>query len=170
MALSQNTLNNGARWEVRWVGKKGGIVHKVYDEDFGGALEHYTKLKAAGRKGVTLRSMNVGFPPPKRLTNAVREKWVVVTKRGKRYKKRVEYEVNLMSDLNAKGIYWCAYCIQLRRFIDKSSRNQILFECPVCDISNYNWHIKRWNPAAKTVEFRNQRSKRGVRQRTRKRR
>lgn len=170
MSLTQNSLNNGARWEVRWVGKKGGIVHKVYDEDFGGALEHYTKLKDAQRKGVTLRCMNVGFPPPKRIIEHEVVKWQVVRRGGKRYKKKVIEHENLMEDLNAQGVWWCPYCIKLRRFVDRSDRGQILFECPVCDVSNYNWHVKRWNPTAKTVEFRNQGRKRGVRTRTRQRR
>lgn len=157
MALSQNSLNNGARWEVRWVGKKKTIVHKVFDEDFGGALELYTKLKEARRAGVTLRCMNVGFAPPRRITHHEVERWELVRKRGKRYKRKVIDVVDMMKDYNARGIWWCPYCITLRRFKDRSTQGQLLFECPVCEISNYNWHVKRWNPMAKTVEFRAQR-------------
>lgn len=155
MSLSQNSLNNGARWEVRWIGtKKKVIVHKIFAEDFGGALELFGKLKSAGRKGVTLRCMNVGFPPPKRITEHEVVKWEVVRKRGKRYKRKVVTHVDMLHDMNARGIWWCPYCIQLRRFKDMSTAGQILFECPVCEISNYNWHVKRWNPMAKTVEYR----------------
>jgi hypothetical protein len=155
VALSQNSLNNGAHWEVRWIGtKKKVIVHKVFDEDFGGALALYTKLKKAQRAGVTLRCMNVGFAPPDRITHHEVERWEVVQRRGKRYKRKVVDIVDMMRDYNARGIWWCPYCIQLRLFRDRSTPGQLLFECPVCEISNYNWHVKRWNPMAKTVEYR----------------
>lgn len=167
--ITQNSLNNGARWEVRWRGKNGNIVAKPFDDDFGKAIETYAKLQAAGKQLVTLRSCNVGFAPPDRITHHERTTYKAVMRGGKKYKKKVTEIIDLMPALNRKGVWWCPYCIQLRRFDqDRAYRAEVVMKCPVCEITNYNWHVKRWNPVAKTIEFRATRRKRGTkRQRSR---
>ena len=127
MPLSQNSLNNGARWEVLWVRPKGGWARKAFDQDFSAALRTHNLLLLSGRKGVTLRSCNVGFPLPKR------------------YEKKI-------SRLNARGVYWCPYCITLRRFaLDDYKR---FMYCPVCDATTGNFHVRQTNPKATVIGYR----------------
>ena len=166
MTLSQNALNTGARWEVRWLGKKG-LVRKRFDDDFGAALKFYCLLREGGKKVVTLRSCNVGFPPPKRITEHEVQTWEVVTRRGKKYKRRVTTTVDLMEEYNLRGIWWCPYCIKLRKFKQiKDEFGRPLTLCPVCDISNWDWYVKRYNPQAKIIEYRKRRTRGRVRRRT----
>jgi hypothetical protein len=173
MALSQDSLNNGARWEVIWVNKRHGLTRKPFDHDFGAALRTYYLLRSSGRKGVTLRCCNVGFPPPVSITRSPVTKWEIVTKRGKRYKKRiVKHEDLLETKYNPVGIWWCPYCIQLRRFKqiqDEWTRGQHMV-CPVCGITERNWHVRQYNPQAKIVEWRRRGRRKRTRSRTRVRR
>jgi hypothetical protein len=147
-----------------WKGKKGYIVEKKFDNDFAGALDAYTTLKAAGKKWVTLRCCNVGFAPPRNITHAPVATYKIVTRGGKKYKKKVITETDLMPEYNAKDVWWCPFCIKLRRFYrDTDEPYRVVMRCPVCEISNYDWHVKRWNPQAKTIEFRRARVKRSTR-------
>src|SRR5213082_95133 len=98
-----------------WLGKRG-IVEKKFDTDFGGALEAYVTLRRSGKKLVTLRSCNVGFPPPDHITHHEIVSWEIVRRKGKRFKKQVVTEVDLMMEYNEKGTWWCPYCITLRPF------------------------------------------------------
>jgi hypothetical protein len=154
---------------VLWRGKNG-WTRKPFDQDFSEALRIYVLLKSNGKTGVTLRSCNVSFPPPERITQSPVTKWTVVRRNGKRYKKKViEYEDLLQTKYNPEGIFWCPYCIKLRHFplvqgIDGSQH----YECPVCGITSRDWYVKKHNPQATVIEFRKRR--RGRRTRTRVRR
>jgi hypothetical protein len=132
--LTQNSLNNGARWEVIWLGKRR-LVRKEYGQDFSEALRTYYLLKSHGKKVVTLRCQNVGFPTPK--------------------------SVRYMQAANLKGIYWCSYCIQLRRF--KTDEFKRFMYCPVCEATTRDFHIRQANPKAVSIGY--GRSRRGRRSR-----
>lgn len=179
------------RWSVMWVVKKKGklyIIEKTFENDLSSAMELYDKAKRAGKRMVTLRSMNVGFPPPERLRPRYEQRKVdtgktkLVKKGGKTRRKRivrtVEVEVVPMSELNLKGVWWCPYCRELRRFehwdgvktdgsffkgIRDSKPTFMLHPgmyCPMCGINQNDSHVRRWNPQAALLEFRINTSKR----------
>lgn len=178
-----------ARWEVLWVKRRKGknvIICHEFENDFSGALALYLKVKGK-RPLVTLRSCNVGFPPPEKYRpHTVDQKKVVghkVVKRNGR-KKRVrivrteEVDVVPMQELNLKGIWWCPYCREMRKFqhydgFDTSSMNVLRVKkdmfvpapgmyCPICWINQNDSHVRRWNPQAVLMEFRiNTRRRRG---------
>jgi hypothetical protein len=154
MALSQNSLNNGARWEVIWrpPASSNGYAHKRFDEDFGAALKLYSKLEQAGRKGVTLRCCNIGFPPPVSITEHEQVSYKIVKRGGKRYRRKVITYEDLMPDYNARGIYWCPYCIKLRRFEADTLKRSV--HCPVCSVSTKDFYVRLHNPKATTIEWR----------------
>src|SRR5450755_1243432 len=123
-----------AKWAVHWLGKQGTIVEKKFGTDFASALHTYTLLHDAGKKWVTLRCCNAGFTCP--------------------------YTDEEMLELNMQGRWWCPYCIKLRKFYrDTDEGRKIVMKCPVCEITNYNFHVKRWNPKAKTLERRGSQSR-----------
>lgn len=166
MTLSQNSLNNGARWSVLWLGKKG-MVEKKFDEDFGGALKAYTLLLQHGKRLVTLRCCNVGFAPPLSITQHEVIRYEVITRKGKKYKRKVYDAVDLMeTKYNPAGVWWCPYCIKLRPFKhvrDWTGREHM--QCPVCKITERDFWVRRYNPQAKIIEY--TRRRRGRRSRRR---
>lgn len=130
-----------AKWEVLWI-KNGKIQRKDCGDDLTEAIRIYGVVKG-NRKGATLRCKNFGFPPPDKF----RPTEVVI--KHKRYLKIP------MKQLNAKGIWWCPYCRELRRF--KLSRSfqvggvtvrDVRHICPMCGISHRDIHVRRWNPVA----------------------
>ena len=144
-----------ARWSVMWV-SKGEIYEREYEVDLSEAVRVYVLLIRAGKKGATLRCQNVGFPPPKKF-------------RGR------------MEALNRRGIWWCPYCMKMRKF-----ENRAGFEiedvwvsygdrvkvpcCPMCDISSRDGNVMRYNPMAANLANRRKSrggKKRGGRQRKR---
>jgi hypothetical protein len=145
-------MNNGARWEVRWVKDKR-IARKGFGTDFGAALERYETLKRRGMKLVVLRCTNVGFPPPSRLTAHEIESWKIVRRNGKRYKKKVVTVVNLLEELNAEGKFWCPYCIKVLPFRLTRFGKRVAMVCPVCDVDTGNFWTKYHNPKAKELEM-----------------
>lgn len=126
-----------AKWEVLWVTTKGGkrIVSMDFDDDFVAALELYLKAKQAEKPLATLRCKNVGFPPPEKCE-------------GK------------MAGYNKQGVWWCPYCMQLRRFEkrgwtevdDTPFSSEPTYFCPICDISQYDGHVIRYNPLARKLQ------------------
>ena len=153
-----------ARWTVNWF-KKGQVIEIECGEDIARAIEIYDKAQAAGRKGVTLRCANVGFPAPKRVTEA--EAYKIVTKKVKGKKKRFKKKVivNRMRELNAKGWFWCPFCIKFRKFEqpdliwsplldDYVDNKERVFCCPMCGVTSKSWHVKMENPLIQTLEFR----------------
>lgn len=162
-ALINNHSIVNARWEVIWLGKRG-LVRKEFEHDFSDALRTYALLKSNGKKLVTLRCMNVGFPPPSHITHHEEVSWQIVTRRGKRLRRKTVTVVNLMGQHNEKGVWWCPYCIQLRPFKlkqDWTGRKHMV--CPVCGINERNFHVRQHNPKAIVVEY--SRRRRGSRRR-----
>lgn len=63
---------------------------------------------------------------------------------------------------NQKGVWWCPYCTELRKF---KYRKQYTVEgitmpdpgmyCPLCGISHRDHHVRKHNPAAQMMEYRN---------------
>lgn len=175
--LTTNGAPQRVRWEVLWVNpttKK--IERKQFGHDHSGAVKLYARVVAAGRRGVTLRSMNMGFPPPDQYAD--REEVIVsVGGKRKRGKRMIEPRVYIerMGELNLRGIWWCPYCCELRKFVFKKGRkanesrgkyhNQTVtwrmpantethLACPMCGVDQGDSHVKRYNPAAATLEYR----------------
>ena len=135
--MTEFAVQSNSRWEVMWVVKKGGeprIICKEFDHDFPSAVELYWKLKVAGKKMATLRCCNVGYGPP------------------------VKYE-NAMMAYNRQGIWWCPYCMQLRRF-EKRAWYEVderliadapKYYCPMCDISHTDGNVVKHNPLAQNL-------------------
>lgn len=158
MTLHQITGAN-SRWAVLWLVKKPGRKPYLIEKEFGSDLVEALRIRdlalAAGKKFVTLRSMNVGFPPPERLRPHYETQvtgYKVVKRKGKKYKKKVTAEVWVipMGDLNAEGKWWCPYCMKLRRFElrDGYGVDDPAYHCQICNISSRDWHVRKWNPAA----------------------
>lgn len=149
-----------ARWEVLWI-KDRRIIRKDFGTDLQGAVDLYARVSGK-RRGVTLRCRNMGFPPPDRLAD--REE-VIVRHNGRRVKgKRIiepKRYVETMDALNRRGVWWCPYCRQLRRFV---RRNGYHFEghwieragmhCPMCGVSQSDFHVRRYNPITLMIEMR----------------
>jgi hypothetical protein len=150
MPLTQNSVTMPARWAVVWVSKGRRIV-KETDDDFGEAIRLFTLLVKNGRRP-EIRCVNVGFQPPKRITQYKRYKTIVVEVNGKMKKRRTLSVVNLMQDYNQKGVWWCPYCIKLRRFKMQTVGLRDLYVCPVCGITSRDGYVVRFNPYALVVE------------------
>lgn len=140
------------RWSVMWLGKNGFIVEKDFDNDLSSALAAYVKLKDARKKWVTLRTKNVGFAPPARLTAHEEETWEIVRRRGKRFKRKVVVVTNKLIELNARGYFWCAYCHEVRMFV--RAEDEVNMMCPVCETTTRDFHIRYHNPKAVTIGMR----------------
>lgn len=180
--LSVNGIT--AQWEVMWVVVKKGekrIVCIDHGGDLVSALEMYMKVKNAGKKVATLRCKNIAFPPP--------ADWVdmepVYAKRKGKVVVVDEVQSNpptfngKMDAYNGQGIWWCPYCMKLRRFEkrgwaeveDMTFETEPQYCCPMCDISHNDWHVAKYNPLAQRIrnakKSRGRRSKSGRRKRKR---
>lgn len=137
-------------WSVFWYSaKRGKYVRKRFGEDIGAAIKFFGENQQ--RKGITLHPDNHGYPPPKRITEHERTTWSVVTRKGKKYKKKVVTVVNLMNEYNRKGIWWCSYCVKLRRFELIQTEHGPEMYCPVCKVSHRL--VKQHNPQASAIEM-----------------
>jgi hypothetical protein len=148
-------VQSNSRWEVMWSIRKGGenrIICKEFDHDFPSALELYVKINLAGKKMCTLRCCNVGYAPPER------------------------YHESMMA-YNKEGIWWCPYCMKMRRF-EKRAWYEIegkliaddpKYYCPMCDISHSDGMVRKYNPLAQAImnrkKSRGRNKKRGRRRR-----
>lgn len=128
------------KWSVFFIRKKV-INRKRFDGDYHAALEFYTKLKILEAKGgkvkqITLACDNYGFPPPDKY-------------------------INKMDKVNDKGIHWCPFCMQMRKFevsepfVGEVQHDYAGYYCPFCEISHRNELVRRYNPglAAKPHYF-----------------
>ena len=152
-----------ARWRVAWVVKRKGeivVIEKDFEHDLNAAIELYVKAKRAGKHMATLVCCNVGFPPPERLQP--HHKKVYEKKRvGKKMKKVGRLvAINPIHNLNLKGIWYCPYCRELRRFEkqDGFEVSQVLvavegLHCQICGASHRDGHVRKWNPVARSVTF-----------------
>lgn len=157
MTLTQNAVgtsgNARSRWSVYYL-RKGKWKRRRFKEDFTLALKFYTEM--VGTKGLTLHCDNVAFPPPDRLTKAEKDVFEIVKRKGKRYKKRKTVIYNKMEEYNLEGIWWCGYCIKLRRFKEIDTERGTEMCCPVCWVSNYL--TRDHNPLAYKLEYTSPRS------------
>ena len=137
-------------WSVFWYStKKKRYVRKRFREDLAAALKFFGEKDYPA---ITLHADNHGYPPPRRITEHEHITWKIVRKGGKKYKRKVVDIVNLMSEYNAKGIWWCPYCIKLRRFDLVETMRGHEMVCPVCQISSYESKTRDCNPKAIIVE------------------
>lgn len=154
-----------ARWEVIWWSRKGRrFIVKEFDTDLHSALELYTRVKQLGAPFATLRCCNVGFPPPEKYRPYIGKfkKKERVSRKGRMrtVTKIVEREVTPMMEVNLKGIWWCPYCREFRKFKlqDGAMYNGYFVPgegmyCPVCEINHINHHVRKWNPQAQRLAF-----------------
>lgn len=157
-AISPNHMPPKLNWSVMWL-RKGTVVEVWCEDDFSEAMRLYDLAKRAGKKMATLRCANYAFPPPRDYT----EREVIVRRKVGNKVKKVKTTRNVMGQANAKGWWWCPYCITFRKF-----RHQLGFRlrdtgiyvpqegmyCPMCGISHKNGFVQRWNPHAARFEHR----------------
>jgi hypothetical protein len=153
-----NARGDNIKWSVHWIqeGENGYTIREHdCDTDLGEAMKIYMRVKAAGRRMPTLRSRNVGFPPPENW-QPYYEKVVTKVKRRGRIRRIIDWEERTpMLKANAKGIYWCPYCREMRKFKKQggffvdgvfNEDTKAIF-CPICGVSHRDWHVRKWNPA-----------------------
>jgi hypothetical protein len=158
---------------VLWVVVKKGrkkVVEVDFIDDLQGAIRLYTKAKAAGKPFATMRCTNSGFPPPDKyrpyyvIKKKPTGKTKVVVKNGKRKKvkvvKREEVYREPMAAVNLKGIWWCPYCMEMRRFMKQDGFQiegvhvkEVGYHCPICGISHRDHHVRKWNPQAQRIQY-----------------
>ncbi len=141
-----------ARWELVWVSKKGRIKRKDFGDDFSGALQGFAEGQREQLRFLTLRCKNVGFPPPPELRPRT-----IVFNPPKRINGDLVYQATVrpMAKRNRAGVWWCPYCIKLRKFTKKTGfmidgievKDEAL-ACPVCSITHRDGHVRKWNPQA----------------------
>lgn len=135
------------RWSVMWLTKKGRRKEEEFEHDLNAAITRASELKAEGKRLVTIRSMNVGFPPPERYL-PYKKRVVKKVKRGRKYVKVYSYVyVRPMVTVNGKGIMWCPYCREMRKFQKYNYKGYTLECCPMCGISERDYHVRAHNPA-----------------------
>lgn len=151
--MTANGAAQRARWEVCWV--KDNKLHRVgMGPDFHEALHIYTlAVLSEDRTNVTLRCKNMGFPPPERL-----QPRVVTFDKPRRLRGAVVSEVRVvpMSKLNRQGVWWCPYCIKLRRFRFRKGYTTVEgvwvddphMSCPMCNVNHMSFDVRSWNPMA----------------------
>lgn len=166
--LAVNDAPSRANWEVLWIRNKK-VQRKDCGHDLMEAMRIFMLATEAGRKGVTLRCKNMGFPPPaKYLPYEAKmkkplDKPKIIRKDGKRYVKKFEVVVitkNPMKDLNTQGIWWCPYCMKLRRFVKRYETNvgkvrvpDTAMVCPMCGIPHRDFNVRKYNPIATQVYY-----------------
>ncbi len=150
-------------WEVLWITPAGKVKRVPFGHDYVRALGVYTKAVAQGKRAVTLRSKNMPFPPPLKYADVEK----VPLGRSKRTGKIVyetrrsdppRYLVRMMT-LNRRGIWWCPYCMKLRKFAKRNGMRvqgiwveEPHYACPMCGASHKL--VRRYNPIAAQLEAR----------------
>lgn len=134
-------------WEVIWI-VEGKTVSIDCEANLAEAVRIYTLAVRGNRRGVTLRCKNTGFAPPKKLQPYT-------------YKKTKQSEpviVEPLSSYNTRGVWWCPYCLKLRRFVKRAGFytddvyvRKSGYHCAFCGISHRDHHVRKWNPLAMRV-------------------
>jgi hypothetical protein len=173
-------VGDRCKWEVFWVVQKGGrraLVVKDFENDLSGAIDLYSKAKRAGKPFATLRSKNVAFPPPKKYQPRIEIEKKKVRRGRKIFIKRTEVIVTPMVIVNHRGIVWCPYCREFRKFSkqdgfrlqdDERMRpfrvraegiyvQQPGYYC-ICGINSEHGMVRKYNPLPPTVARRIRRS------------
>jgi len=159
--------------------RKKHFVIQSFDNDLASATKLYIKVKGLGAPLATLRCCNVGFPPPVEYRPYVQQRVVKEKRNGRVRKRLIEEEIVPMEGVNLKGVWWCPYCREMRRFKlqDGATYEGIFVEgrgmyCPVCEIAHVDHHVRKWNPQAERLVYEVRRqtkgNRRGSRRRTRK--
>lgn len=161
-----------------WVKSDGTLKQVRCGFDFSKALKIYTLAVKQQKRAATLRSDNVGFPPPLKFADTM----LVPIGRSKRTRKIVHKRVLIeppqyqtkMRKLNIRGVFWCPYCIKPRKFtrrkgyyVDNVWCEDPRLCCPVCNISHRDGHVARFNPIAVELAFRQGRTRGKKRRRRR---
>lgn len=184
-------MGDNSRWEVIWWSKKKkAFTVKTFGNDLAGAEALYARVCTLRAPFATLRCCNVGFPPPEqyrpRMERQPTGRTRIVKRKGKRYRKTLYHEVEVvpMKELNLKGIWWCPYCRQMRKFRRQDGMTYTqgghtyrldgeIYVDPVCGTTHRNHHVRKWNPSAQLMQYRQSKRRRGngraTRRRTRKR-
>jgi hypothetical protein len=158
-----------AKWSVIWVSNEGEIKRIRCDEDMAHAQELFGKAARQGKRAATLHSDNVGFAPPDKFADVE----TIPIGRSKRTKKIVyrtevieprQFNVKMLK-LNRRGIWWCPYCIRLRKFKLQRRAEVDGIKCPLCKISHRDGNVRRYNPIAQQLALRQGRSNRNRRRR-----
>lgn len=159
LVTAYNDAPARARWQVLWIdGKR--IVREEFGHDLLLAVKRYAEL-AGKHRGVTLRCKNFAFPPPDKYAD--REVVVVRVggkrKRGLRILQPLQYQSRMLS-LNRRGIWWCPYCCELRKFVRHGSfksHGQWVGEeamcCPMCGATHRDFSVRRYNPLSVVIEM-----------------
>lgn len=157
------------KWSVLW--KKGEtIISHRCGNDLDEAIRVYHLVKKAEKPGATLRCDNAGLPPPEKFQ---RTEWRNIGGKTKKDEKWVRVLV-LMEKANNKGIFWCPYCREFRRFgrqlyyyvegrFARHPNKRGMLACPMCGISHRDYHVRKWNPVAAEFYQRETRRRRGNR-------
>lgn len=176
-----NYLMSGGHtnWEVMWLVKKNGqrvIFSKDFDNDLTGAIDLYSKAKRAGKPFTTLRCKNVAFPPPKKYQPHIKVEKKKVRRNGKIFIEKKQVEIIPMVIVNHRGLTWCPYCREFRKFQKQDGRRfegifvpQVGYYCMMCGISSEDGMVLRHNPNAPRVTRQIRRSNGRTPRRTRKR-
>ena len=164
MTQPKQALGGHINWSVLWYSpKKDKIIEKLCGNDFAEALRVYNLARDGGKQRVTLRSCNVGFPPPE----SFREIRLIPVEDARGKQKWVRRLVKMVA-ANKKGIFWCPYCITFRKFeivqirqTEWGPEEDESLICPMCGISHRDFHVRKWNPTAARMygSFRKRRPK-----------
>jgi len=137
-----------ARWQVLWVvtKPKRRIVVIECENNLAEARRIYQLAKDSGKHYPTLRSANVAFPPPEKIEEKIHA-------------------------YNRQMVFWCPFCMELRRFTKFDGFHSELsgawvevpqfYCCPMCDISIHHGQVKQYNPRAAELAVKSKRLRRG---------
>jgi hypothetical protein len=139
-----------------YVPEKDTIIEHWCGTDLNEALRVWHIAKKAGKDQLTLRSANMGHPPPERFCK-IEMVWVGSKREGRWVK-----TWPVLEKINDKGLFWCPYCREFRKFqrqkwyyIDgkmrRDPRKQGALHCPMCSISHRDFHVRNWNPRAQAL-------------------
>lgn len=152
------------KWSVLWYNPDKDTIKRIpCGNDLNEAIRVFSLAKGK-REMVTLRCDNYGWPPPKKYQPhsvyvVTQEKYQTPRGKWKYREKRVARAVVPLEKANRKGIYWCPYCREMRRFqlqhkfyidgrmVPDPDRRGGLY-CPMCGVSHRDFHVRRWNPLA----------------------
>lgn len=160
------------QWSVLWETENGkGIFRKDFGSDLSEAVRIYTMACKAGKPKATLYCPNSGFPPPEKFQ---KERWRCLNPEASVSKQKWVRVLVLMEAANNKGIFWCPYCREFRRFglqthyyVDgiwaPHPNKRGMLACPMCGISHRDFHVRNWNPRASGFYRNETRRKRGSR-------
>lgn len=170
---------------MSWV-SKGRVITKECGADFAEAVRIYTLAVQANKQNATLGCANMSFAPSDKYADH-RPAYKMSERTGKRFiSKKTGQPVLLgkelilprtyqdtMGALNRQGVWWCPFCVKLRRFerydgfmSEGIEVNEPAMMCPVCNVSHNHGQVQRYNPICSRIThnggLRRARSDKGV--------